>query len=603
MRSFRRWQARFGSVVAIICLVLSAGARAAVTVTISPSYTQLVAGQTLQFSATVSGSSDTRVVWQVNNANGGGADSGTISDGGLYTPPSALPNPALVTVTAQARVNRQISASASVTLLAQAPTGVTFYVATNGNDGNNGSIGSPWRTVQHAAGVAAAGDTVLVRAGVYNEHVGFRSSGNTTSGYITFASYPGETAIMDGTGLDIPGGQWGLFTIKDASYFIVTGFELRNYKTASLKDVPVGIYVQGAGRGVQIVNNRIHDIETTARTNPRQCGSDAFGLTVYGTRAPEAIEGIAISGNELFRMKTGCSETMSLDGNVKDFAIESNIVRDDDNIGIGAIGFEHVSPDPRYDQARNGEIRGNAVFNITSYGNPDYGRQYASDGIYVDGGRNIVIEQNLIHNDDLGIELASEQKGHVTGEVIARNNIVYSNNSAGISIGGYGAGRGGTAHCILANNTLWNNDTKHTGSGEFQIQFHAAHNRFINNIAYAGPQSLLVNDFTTSTPDPAALDYNLHFAKIGEGKAKYVWQKARYTGFANYQAGSDEDGHSLFTDPQFLHLGMPPDLNIARTSPAVGAGLALDESIVGSHDFLGDERTKDGAIDIGAYER
>jgi hypothetical protein len=221
----------------------------------------------------------------------------------------------------------------------------------------------------------------------------------------------------------------------------------------------------------------------------------------------------------------------------------------------------------------------------------------------VDGGRNIVIEQNLVHNDDLGIELASEHKDHVTSEVIARNNVVYSGNSAGMSIGGYGQARGGTDHCILFNNSLWNNDTKHTGSGEIQIQFHATHNRIVNNIAYAGPQSLLVNDFTHSAPHPAALDYNLYYAKIGADRAKFVWQRVDYKGFAYYRDGSDEDQHSNFANPQYLRLGKMPDLDIAGTSPAIDAGEVLDESIVGSDDFLGNPRIRDGTIDIGAYEK
>ena len=588
----------------ICTLAGAAAAQAAVAVAISPTYAQLVAGQNLQFSANVSGSSDTQVIWQVNNADGGVAESGTITRQGLYTPPEHLPDPALVTVTAIARAARGVSATASVTLLSHAPSGHTYYVATNGSNANAGTIVAPWATVQHAADVAMAGDTVLVRKGVYNEHVGFRTSGDTANGSITFENYPGEVATMDGTGLDIPNGQWGLFTLEDVSDVVVAGFELRNYKTSSVKEVPIGVYVLGAGRGVQIVNNRIHDIETTARTNPRQCGSDAFGLTVYGTRAPQAIESLAISGNELYRLKTGCSETLSLDGNVRNFAVLSNVVHDDDNIGIGAIGFEHVSPDPAYDQARDGEIRGNTVYNITSYGNPDYGRQYASDGIYVDGGRNIVIEQNLVHNDDLGIELASEHKGHVTSAVIARNNVVYSGNSAGISIGGYGNNRGGTDRCIVVNNTLYHNDTRHTGSGEFQIQFHATRNRFLNNILYAGAQGLLVNDFTTSTPAPAALDYNLYFAKAGADNAVFVWQRKRYVGYDDFRAGTGEDRHSPpFSDPQFVNLGNPPDLDISGSSPAIDAGVALDASVVGTHDFPGSARVRNGAIDIGAYER
>src|SRR5262249_29322783 len=43
----------------------------------------------------------------------------------------------------------------------------TFFVATNGSDGGNGSSATPWATLQHAADTVKAGDTVIVRAGNY----------------------------------------------------------------------------------------------------------------------------------------------------------------------------------------------------------------------------------------------------------------------------------------------------------------------------------------------------------------------------------------------------------------------------------------------------
>lgn len=76
---------------------------------------------------------------------------------------------------------------------------------------------------------------------------------------------------------------------------------------------------------------------------------------MYGTEAPAAISGLVVSGNEIDDLKTGCSETLSVDGNVNGFAIIGNVIHDDDNIGIDAIGFEKVSPNPAYDRARNGE--------------------------------------------------------------------------------------------------------------------------------------------------------------------------------------------------------------------------------------------------------
>jgi len=47
----------------------------------------------------------------------------------------------------------------------------TYYVATNGSDANPGSEASPWRTIQMAANMLRAGDTVLIKQGVYQEKV------------------------------------------------------------------------------------------------------------------------------------------------------------------------------------------------------------------------------------------------------------------------------------------------------------------------------------------------------------------------------------------------------------------------------------------------
>lgn len=592
------------AVLATCLLLVPVIARAGVSVSISPGYSQIVVGQTLQLSATVSGTSNHGVTWQVNNANGGSVSFGTVSASGLFTAPSNLPNPAIATISAVSQADPSVSATATVTLLAHSFSGNTYYVATNGNDGNNGSSGAPWKTVQHAASAASAGDTVLVHSGVYNEHVTFTKSGSTSVGPITFASVPGEIATLDGTGLDIPQHMWGLATFSNASYVVLEGFEIRNYTTNSTKDVPIGIFVTGAGSGIQLVNNSVHDITTTAHTTPRACASNAFGITVYGTQAPAAIDGLAVSGNEVFNLHTGCSETLSLDGNVTNWSVVNNRVHDDDNIAIGAIGFEKVSKDLAYDQARQGVIRGNIVYNITSFGNPDYGKQYAADGIYVDGGTNITIEQNLIHNVDLGIELASEHKGRTSSFIVARNNVIYNGNSAGISIGGYAKNRGGADHCNVVGNTLYNNDGQKTGSGEFQIQFNATNNTFENNILYAGAQNLLVNDFTTSSPDPALVDYNLYFALAGANKAQFKWQKHLYKTYTSYLTGSGNDADSPpFSDPQFVSTGSPPNLDVGAGSPARNAGAILGVAIAGAYDFAGNARMGGGQTNIGAYQQ
>src|SRR5271169_6539809 len=86
----------------------------------------------------------------------------------------------------------------SSSLLAQC--GSTYYVSKSGSNGNSGSFTAPWLAIQHAASSVSAGPTVYVDPGVYHESVTCPPSG-TAANYITFTSYTGKPAVIDGTGL------------------------------------------------------------------------------------------------------------------------------------------------------------------------------------------------------------------------------------------------------------------------------------------------------------------------------------------------------------------------------------------------------------------
>jgi len=77
-----------------------------------------------------------------------------------------------------------------------------YYVSPDGSDRNDGrSIDRPFRTIRRAAAVVRPGDVVLLRGGVYNEYNvadSWRRSGEPGAP-ITFKSYPGERAIIDGS--------------------------------------------------------------------------------------------------------------------------------------------------------------------------------------------------------------------------------------------------------------------------------------------------------------------------------------------------------------------------------------------------------------------
>jgi len=479
----------------------------------------------------------------------------------------------------------------------------SFYVSTTGADSNPGTQTAPWRTIQHAADTVRAGSTVNVRGGVYEELVSIKASGNATDGFITFRSYPGETAVLDAEHF-APDGRSAIWTIHNKSYVRIEGFEVRNYRTAEHRLVPLGISVMGAGSHIELLKNNVHHIEQTfnGRDAPGH-GANGFGIAVYGTDAKTPISELVLDGNEVHHLKTGSSESLVVNGNVTNFRITHNVVHDNNNIGIDVIGFERTAPDPAVDQARDGVVSGNLVYSITSRGNPAYGNEQNSDGIYVDGGTRILIEQNVMHDVDFGIELASEHKDRSTSYITARNNLIYHCHTAGVSIGGYAPERGHTDHSTVVNNTFYENDTSRTGSGEFQMQWNMADNVFANNVVYAGADCLIaVNKSQVEKQQPpVTIDHNLYYCASGSNGSKWEQFPARVTGFDNYVRLTGNDRHSRFLDPHFVDAAAN-DFHLRSDSPAIAAG-TTDGVPVGELDLEGSPRVRSGKIDIGCYQR
>jgi hypothetical protein len=81
-------------------------------VTVSPSTAAVNVAHAQQFTATVTGTTNTSVTWTV----AGGPSNGTIATSGLYTAPASVPNPATVTVTATSQANPAKFATATVTV-------------------------------------------------------------------------------------------------------------------------------------------------------------------------------------------------------------------------------------------------------------------------------------------------------------------------------------------------------------------------------------------------------------------------------------------------------------------------------------------------------
>ena len=211
-----------------------------------------------------------------------------------------------------------------------------------------------------------------------------RVSGSADGGFVTFQA--DGSVILSGEGTD---GEHILY-LKGTQYVRIIGFEIRDNLNVN---TGAGIWIDETGDHLEILNNRIHNIR----------GRDAMGIAVYGRSSASSISDLVIQGNEVFDCDPARSEAITLNGNVTRFLVAENLVHDVNNIGIDFIGGEGTCPDPEQDAARDGVCSGNRVWNARSI----YGGGYAA-GIYVDGGRNIVVERNIVTECDLGIEIGAE---------------------------------------------------------------------------------------------------------------------------------------------------------------------------------------------------
>jgi hypothetical protein len=477
----------------------------------------------------------------------------------------------------------------------------TLYVSPSGNDSNPGTVARPLKTIQHAANLAKPGTTVYIAGGIYCERLRITSGGSQEGGFVTFRSQPGERAILDGSCLTVAEGEDPLVELANVSFVRVQELEIRNLRTSDYRSVPWGIRVAGAGSHIEILQNDVHHIEqnSSGRAHP----GNGFGIGVYGTDAKMPISDLVIDGNQVHHLKTGSSESLVVNGNVRGFRIARNVVHDNNNIGIDVIGFEHTAPDPAVDRARDGVVSENRVYDITARTNPGEHNEPNSDGIYVDGGTRILIERNVVHDVDFGIELASEHLDGDTSHVTARNNLVYSCHTSAFAIGGYDLKRGHTLDVAIVNNTIYKNDTWGTGNGEFLTQFYMARNIFKNNIVYVGEHGKLMTSRSgpIGSEPTVVMDHNLYYFSGGPGALTGSFDAKAFAGFEQYLKQTGNDLHSVFADPQFADPSSG-DFHLKPATPARGKGENLGADVVGSQDLDGHPRTQDGKIDIGCYQ-
>ena len=116
--------------------------------------------------------------------------------------------------------------------------GDSWYVdASSGNDTNTGSEDSPFLTISRALEASSAGDTIVVRAGIYHEQIAptdLTPSADRANPLTIMADPPdGASVTIDGEGVvPVTEGNLdaaaGISLYRDSSY-IIRGFLVKNW--------------------------------------------------------------------------------------------------------------------------------------------------------------------------------------------------------------------------------------------------------------------------------------------------------------------------------------------------------------------------------------
>jgi len=419
----------------------------------------------------------------------------------------------------------------------------SWYVAPAplGRAVNPGTAERPFATLNQAAAVARAGDTVWIKPGLYQPAEEIRPAhSGTREAPITYRAQPGGEVIIDGQ-LKLPLEQsrkMGLVSIEGRSWIVLDGLRLINSRWA----------------GVLVRNSTSITVQHCSTKLTYGSGIIAALSTDIKVLHNSVQQACVHPGNPR-RDTDECITLASVDG----FEVAHNTVSDrleDTSNGGEGIDIKNA--------CRNGTVHHNTVHDL------------ARLGIYLDAYskelENVEVYANTVFRCRKGIVVACEEGGTARG-IRIHDNLVFDCPRSGIQLAGYLKG-GPIQDVAVYQNTVVRCGFDHTGSESAGLLIDAknpANRNFVvrhNILAQNGVQ------LRTGTQD-----YLTIFRNLLHGPSLVT--------------GTD----ALIVDPLFVDAA-ESDFHLSPASPAIDA--ARGGEPLSTHDHTG--RVRPAAADLGAFE-
>ena len=449
--------------------------------------------------------------------------------------------------------------------------GATYFVSKDGNDSNNGSLSSPFKTVGKGIEKLSAGDTLYIREGVYKERLWVENINGTENAPILISGYTNEKPIIDGEGIleaESKEPLWeGIVTIDNCQWITFNNLEARN------------------SRGSMFLIYTRSDHMTFSNLNIHHTGYEAimsdYGsnyLTIKNNRIwwTNIVNDTSSDWYEFFMWGGAISASGTeneSDSAAHDILIENNEIYQ--SFGEGVNIFGHV----------DGAIVKNNIFWDTW-----------APAVHMPNSKNVVAEANLIYQTgdpkflregDPGGGFASIQEkdarpGDISDITIINNLVVGVKNHFAFWNDELG---GPIKNLLVANNTFVDAHSNTGDGGSIYIMKTVGNEniRFVNNIFL---QEDSTTGFGSVDGDGITFSHNLWYP----GKPP-----------VNMRSSSD-----IYENPLILREGVieggkltPQYFYIPSNSPAINKGSSADAPKI---DFNKTVRPIGAGVDIGAFE-
>ncbi len=310
----------------------------------------------------------------------------------------------------------------------------TYFVSAEiGSNANAGtSATAPLATLQAAADLVKAGDTVEVMNGTYTGSPGGNLLQITTSGTsgspITFEAAPGQTPVLNTSG------EWNGILVQ-ASYISIQGFTV------------VG---------------------------------DAASYTLAKALAQYSTSNANVDGNGIVVELAGGGQVPN------HITIQNNTVYDEPGGGIGVIGADYV-------QILNNTVHDNAHW--SAYGNSGISIASSVNSDTKSGVHDIISGNTSYNNTELvpffAVGTITDGEGIIldtntgfTGEILVQGNTTYGNSGAGIELFL-------TNNAVINGNTSYANLTNPLAASDGQIFINSSTNDVVTNNTTVSPPCFL----------------------------------------------------------------------------------------------------------------